>query len=88
MKIHVPQRAQAEFWDEPPTDAVEFWGFRWRVKCQPGDPIEFYFGKTLVAIAVVDRVEPPGRSKCDHSGRFGTLWKVFWRPETFRDLRS
>ena len=88
MKIQVPTWARAEFWDEPPADSMEFWAFRFQPKCKIGDIIEFYFDKTKVAEARVYDIERPGVTKCEHSGKFGSRWKVFWLPETFTDLRA
>lgn len=93
MKIHVPFWAQSHFWDESPADSMEFWAMRFRPACEPGDKIEFYFkngrdGWRRVAGAVVDHIEPPGQNRCEHSGRFWNSWKVFWRQESFRDLRK
>ena len=88
MNINVPPWARGEFWDEPPADSDEFWGFRFQPKCIPGDEVTFRFDRNIVASAIVDRIERPGQSECDRTGRFGTLWKVFWRNETFKDLRQ
>lgn len=41
-----------------------------------------------VAEAIVAKVERPGLSACEHSGRFKSCWKVFWDQEDFRDLRQ
>jgi hypothetical protein len=90
MRINVPKWAQTEFWNEPPEGTVEFWAFR-QFKgniCRPGDTLEFYFGRRKVAEAIVAFVEPPGQSECEHSGRFRNRWKVFWTPESFKDLRD
>ncbi len=67
---------------------MEFWAFRFVPKCQVGDIIEFYFDKAKVAEARVFDIERPGVSSCEHSDRFKNRWKVFWRPESFRDLRA
>lgn len=88
MTINVPKWARDHFWVEPPADSEEFWGFRFRPTCIPGDEITFQFDKKPVASAIVDRIEKPGQSQCDSTGRFGTLWKVFWKQETFKDLRA
>ena len=88
MEIHVPEWAREEFWDEPPEGCMEFWAFRFRPTCDIGDTLEFYFDKTKVAEAVVFDIEIPARSWCGDSGRFGARWKVFWLPESFRDLRA
>lgn len=97
MKIHVPFWAQSRFWNEPPPDSMEFWATRFEPKCKLGDKIEFFFkhgngagedGWRKVAEAVVDHTGPPRESRCEHSGRFWNLWKVFWRQETFKDMRN
>lgn len=87
MNINIPAWARDHFWEEPPEDSQEFWGFRWPPPCKPGDPLIFRFDKVAVAEAVVDRIEKPGESRCDRTNGFERSWKVFWRPETFRDLR-
>jgi len=88
MKINVPEAARDHFWEEPPPDTIEFWSFRFPPPCKVGDPLLFCFDKQVVATAVVDHFERPGQSKCEATGRFGGGWKVFWMPESFRDLRG
>jgi hypothetical protein len=88
VNINVPSWAQAHFWEEPPAGAEEFWAFRFAPPCRPGDALVFRFDGVVVAQAVCDRVEPPGESRCDHSGGWEFRYKVFWRPETFVDLRA
>lgn len=83
VNINVPEWARAHFWAEPPEGAEEFWSFRFPPPCKPGDPLVFRFDGRVVARAIVDRIEPPGLSECESSGRFWRGWKVFWRPETF-----
>lgn len=87
MNINVPAWARGEFWDEPPEGAWEFWSFRFPPPCKVGDPITFRFDGVTVATAVVAAIEKPGQSRCEHSGRFGSGWKVFWNPADFKDLR-
>lgn len=87
MKINVPEFAKAHFWVEPPAGSWEFWGFRFKPKCQIGDKITFLIDKREVAEAIVAKIEPPGQSECSSSGRFKSTWKVYWIPESFRDLR-
>lgn len=91
MKITIPESEGGEvwrhFWEEPPPGSVEFWALRWPIKAKPGDGIEFYYRKQLVAYAVVLRVEPPGISECDRTGKYRNRWKVVWDPATFRDMR-
>lgn len=49
--------------------------------------LTFKFDGVPVASAVVWRIEAPGQSKCAGTGRFGNGHKVYWRPESFKDLR-
>jgi hypothetical protein len=88
MNINVPDFARGHFWEEPPDGSEEFWSFRFPPPCQPGQPITFRFDGKAVATATVDRIEKPGQSACDATGKFKSGWKVFWKPETFRDLRD
>lgn len=88
MNINVPPQAQDEFWDEPPEGHWEFWGLRFKPKCEIGDKITFHFNGEAVAEAIVAKVERPGSTECAHTGRFKSLWKVYWRPDSFRDLRG
>lgn len=90
MNITVPDWAMEHFFEEPPKDTIaEFWAFRWPQKCKPGDKINFYnLYKKKIAESVVLRVENPGESECATSGKFGGRWKVFWKLEDFKDLRT
>jgi len=88
MNINVPESAREHFWEEPPPDNWEFWSFRFKPPCEVGDEIIFRFDKEPVAKAVVAKIEPPGKSACESTGRFSRGWKVFWTPETFIDLRG
>lgn len=87
MKIRVPPWAESHFWEEPPEGAEEFWAFRQRPVVQVGDELRFERGGKIVATAIVSRIEAPGESACDHTGGFCQRWKVFWAPESFKDLR-
>jgi hypothetical protein len=88
MNVNVPAWAQDHFWEEPPPGSWEFWSFgRFKPPCKVGDPLTFRFDGITVASAVVARIEPPGQSKCEGSGRFGNGWKVYWTPDSFKDLR-
>lgn len=87
MNINVPEYARESFWDEPPEGSWEFWAFRFRPPCEIDEPLFFKFNKKVVAKAIVARIEPPGQSKCEHSGNYENRWKVFWTPESFVDLR-
>ncbi|MHC4617257.1 MAG: hypothetical protein ACYTEQ_05840 [Planctomycetota bacterium] len=88
MRINVPPSAREHFWEEPPVGHAEFWAFRFKPKCEPGDKLEFYFDGKKVAEARVCNIEPPGQSQCAGTGRFRNRWKVYWLPETFVDLRE
>jgi hypothetical protein len=88
MNINVGAEARGHFWEEPPAGAVEFWSFRFSPPCKVGELLIFRFDGIAVATAIVDRIERPGHGACDSTGRFENGWKVFWRPETFNDLRS
>ena len=88
MKINVPETAIEHFWEEPPEEDWEFWAFVWPVKAKVGDTIYFYYNKQLIATAVIALIEPPGISKCESTGRYNNRWKVFWTPESFKDLRK
>lgn len=81
MKINVPDRV------EPPVGNWEFWAFRFKPKAQVGDEITFLMDKKPVAKAVVAKIEKPGQSECETTGKFKHLWKVYWKPESFKDLR-
>ena len=88
MNINVPHFAIDHFWEEPPEGSWEFWSFRFPPPCKVGDPLNFRFCGTIIAKAVVAKIEKPGQSKCDGTGRFERGWKVFWTPESFVDLRA
>jgi len=85
--IHVPKSAVDHFWEEPPTGSEEFWAFKEKPDVDVGQRIEFRIAGDVVAEATVGRVEEPGESKCDGTGRFKNHWKVYWPPESFKDLR-
>ena len=86
MNINVPKWARAHFWDEPPEGDTEFWAFRFKPPCQPGDELVFRFDGVSVARAVCSVIQPPSVSACDSTGRFGDRWKVFWTPASFEDV--
>lgn len=89
MNINVKPEHRDRFWDEPPAGHMEFWSFgRWQPPCKVGDPLIFRFDGAMVAKAVCCKIEPPGQSKCAHTGRRENAWKVFWLPETFIDMRT
>ena len=88
MNVNIPAVARDHFWEEPPPDTIEFWSFRFPPPCKVGDVLHFRFDKRLVATAIVDRIERPGQSVCEATGKYGRGWKVFWTPESFCDLRG
>lgn len=88
MKITVPDNAIDHFWEEPPEGSWEFWAFVWPVKAKVGDAIFFYHNKKIIAKAVIAVIEPPGKSECERTGKFNNRWKVFWKPESFIDMRT
>lgn len=87
MNINVPEQARDHFWQEPPQGNWEFWGFRFRPPCKVGDELIFRFDKQPVAKAICAKIEKPGESECEQTGKFRSSWKVYWKPETFVDLR-
>jgi len=87
MNINVKRDAREHFWHEPPAGSHEFWSFTWPPPCKVGDPLLFRFDGIVVARAVVSRIERPGQSSCDSTGRFKQGWKVFWTPQSFVDCR-
>lgn len=86
MNITVTDEALSHFWDEPPQGNWEFWSFRWKPKAQLGDKIYFLHNKTMIATAVIAKIEAPGQSKCELTGKHERGWKVFWTPESFEEL--
>lgn len=88
MNINIPANAYGHFWEEPPPGSWEFWSFRFKPPCKEGEELIFRFDKHPVAKAIVARIEKPGQSACEGTGRFRSGWKVFWDPGTFVDLRK
>lgn len=88
MRVNVPDKEIAHFWEEPPDGSWEFWSFRFEPECKVGDDIVFFHCNRPIAKAVVAKIERPGQSACDRTGRFRSGWKVFWQPESFIDLQS
>ena len=88
MNINIPASALGHFWKDPPEGSWEFWSFRFRPLCQVGSNLVFRFDGKIVARAVVARIEKPGESVCETTGRFRSGWKVFWTPESFVDQRG
>lgn len=87
MNINIPDEAMDHFWEEPPAGSMEFWSFRFPPPCKVGDELIFRHKKEAIAKGVVWRIERPGQSSCEKTGKFRRGWKVFWRPESFEDLR-
>src|SRR5208337_4780118 len=52
-------------------------------KCFRNEKIVFTFDRRPVAEATVLKIEEPGRSKCDATGRYERFHKVFWNPKEF-----
>jgi len=88
LKINIPDWAWDHFWEEEPEGTVEFWAFRFRPPCKVRDDLIFCYRGMPVAKAKVFKIEPPGVSECEATGRFKNRWKVFWLPQSFVDLRK
>ena len=90
MNINIPEAARDHFWKDPPEGSWEFWSFRFQPPCEVGDKLIFRYGigGKPVAQATVAKIEGPGESSCETTGRFRMGWKVFWHPESFVDLRE
>jgi len=88
MNINIPEWAREHFWEEPPDGHWEFWAFRFKPRCEVGEELLFRFDGKPVAKAVCAKIEPPGVSECESTRRFLNRWKVYWSPETFKDLRE
>jgi hypothetical protein len=87
MNINVPAFALDHFWEEPPPGSWEFWSFRFQPPCKVGDPLYFRFNGTIIAEAVVAKIERPGESECDRTGKYRSGHKVYWAPDSFVDRR-
>lgn len=94
MNIFVKEPHRADFWTDhsngqDTSQLEEFWSMgQFKPKCEPGDPIMFWFDEQLVARARVSRITKPGEVKCEHSGGFARGWKVHWAWDSFEDLRG
>lgn len=86
MNVNIPEAARDHFWEEPPPGSSEFWSFRFRPPCEIGDQLIFKFDKKPVATAIVAKIERPGQSSCDQTGRFKSGWKVYWNQDSFKKL--
>ncbi len=81
--IEVPQESRSHFWDEPPAHNLEFWAFKGRPSALPNEKVYFTFDRVPVAETTVLKVEKPGQSKCELSGKYETHWKLYWEPAKF-----
>jgi hypothetical protein len=88
LKINVPDAAMNHFWEEPPEGNWEFWAFTWPVRAKVGDYIYFYNNKKLIVMAVIAKVEKPGESECEKTGKYRNKWKVYWNSDSFVDYRK
>lgn len=83
MHIEVPQNVRDHFWDEPPAHNLEFWAFKGRPSVLPNEKVYFTFDKMPVAETVVLKIEKPGESKCELTGKYEKHWKLYWEPAKF-----
>lgn len=81
--IEVPASSRGHFWDEPPAHNQEFWAFKGRPSVLPNEKVYFTFNKVPVAETTCLRVEKPGQSKCELSGKYEKHWKLYWEPAQF-----
>jgi hypothetical protein len=88
MNINVPTEAREHFWEDPPEGAWEFWSFRFKPPVDIGEKLFFRFDRQIVAQAVCAKIEPPGKSSCESTGKYRHGWKVFWLPDSFIDMRG
>src|SRR5208283_5167375 len=81
--IEVPKESRGHFWDEPPAHNLEFWAFRDRPPVLINEKIYFTFDKMPVAETTCLRVEKPGESICELTGKYEKHWKLYWEPKKF-----
>lgn len=86
--IEVPREARSHFWEEPPEGNLEFWAFKQRPRCFYNQKIVFTFDRQPVAEARVLRIEDPGNSKCEQTGKYEKHHKVFWNPREFKKYKT
>ena len=86
--IEVPKASREHFWDEPPEGNLEFWAFKDRPRAFYNQKIIFKFDGQPVAEAKVLKIEDPGQSKCDSTGKYEKHWKVFWSPKEFKKYKT
>ena len=81
--IEVPKDSRGHFWDEPPAHNLEFWAFKGRPAVLPNEKVYFTFDKMPVAETTVLKVEKPGESICELTGKYEKHWKLYWEPKQF-----
>jgi len=81
--IEVPKDSRGHFWDEPPAHNLEFWAFRSRPPVLMNEKVYFTFDRMPVAETTVLKVEKPGESLCELSGKYEDHWKLYWEPKQF-----
>jgi hypothetical protein len=86
--IEVPRDAREHFWVEPPDGNLEFWAFTERPRCFYNQKIIFTFDKQPVAEAKVLKIEEPGNSICEETGKYEKHHKVFWSPKEFHKYKT
>ena len=84
--IEVPADSRNHFWDRAEGN-LEFWAFKDRPRAFYGQKIIFTFDHQPVAEAKVLKMEEPGRSKCDSTGKYEKSWKVFWDSKEFKKYK-
>jgi hypothetical protein len=88
MKISLAPWFYSNFWDEHPDGDMEFWAMSKPPKAKVGEQIEFFYKGQKVASATIALIEEPGASACTTTGKFASKWKIHWRKDTFKDLRT
>jgi RNA:NAD 2'-phosphotransferase (TPT1/KptA family)/GNAT superfamily N-acetyltransferase/2'-5' RNA ligase/8-oxo-dGTP pyrophosphatase MutT (NUDIX family) len=81
--IEVPKESRGHFWDEPPAHNLEFWAFRSRPPVLMNEKVYFTFDKMPVAETTCLKIEKPGESLCELSGKYEDHWKLYWEPKQF-----
>lgn len=88
LHIEVPRASRGHFWDEPPAGNLEFWAFKDRPKAFVNEKIVFTFNRKPVAEATVLKIEAPGHTKCEQTGKYEKHHKIFWDPQGFKKLEN
>ena len=83
FQIEIPRESRERFWARPDDGKLEFWAFSERPRCFVNERVVFTFDRRPVAEARVYKIEEPGASKCDASGKYERYHKVFWDPRGF-----